>query len=150
MRKIVFTFTEIVLYSKFVSKVKKRRRRKEKTNIYVEHLQFNIVLYHNIDNFLSETKAKVIDKDADSTSDVLLIIDTSLIIDDSKYDFKNKLIPTVRRNDEKMIYINNNSFLRIFFKFVIDYIFKMNCNYWMGKLVACEPFLQKDETKHSS
>ena len=129
MREIVLAFEEIVLCSECASRVKERRKRKERTNIHVEHLRFNIVFYHDIDDLLNETKARIIDKDADSTSEILLIIDTSLIIDDSRYEFKNKLIPAIRRNDEKMIYVNNNSFSKAFFKLVIDYIFEINCDY---------------------
>lgn len=76
------------------------------------------LFYHNIDNPLSETKVRVIDKDVNSTSDVLLIIDTSLIIDSLRYELKNKLISAVHQNNEKVIYVNNNSSLRAFYKLI--------------------------------
>ena len=129
MRETVFAFEKIVLCFECASRIEERRRKRRRTNIHIEHLRFNIVFYHDIDDSLSETKARIIDKDADSTLDVLLIIDTLLIIDCSRYEFKNKLILAVRWNDEKMIYVNNNSFSKAFFKLVIDYIFEMNCDY---------------------
>ena len=129
VRENAFVFKEIVFCFECVSKVKERRRKRKRTNIYVKHLRFNIVFNHDIDDFLSEIKASVIDKDANLTFDVLLIVNTSLIINDSRYKFKNKLISTIRRNDEKIIYVNNNSFSRTFFKLVIDYIFEINCDY---------------------
>ena len=150
MREIALAFEEIVLCSECASRVKERRRRKERTNIHVEHLRLNIVHYHDIDDSLSETKARIIDKDADSTLDVFLIIDTSLIIDDPRYELKNKLILAIRRNDEKMIYVNNNPLSRTFFKLVIDYIFEINCDYWVRELIAREPSLREDETRHNS
>ena len=128
MREIAFVFEKIVLCSECALKIEEQRRKKEKTNIHVEHLRFNIVFYHDIDNFLNKIKTKIINKDANSTSDVLLIIDTLLIIDDSRYEFKNKLIFAICQNDEKMIYVNNNFFSKTFFKLVINYIFKMNCD----------------------
>lgn len=129
MREIIFVFEKIILYFECALKKKKRRKKKKKMNIHVEYLRFNIVFFHNIDDFFNETKTRIIDENAKSTSNVLLIINTSLIINDSKYKFKNKLISTIRRKDEKMIYINNKFFSRAFFKFVIDYIFEMNCDY---------------------
>ena len=96
MRKIVFVFEKIMLCFECASRIKKRRKRKKRTNIHVEHLRFNIVFYHNIDDLLNETKAKIINKNANLTFDVLLIINTSLIIDDLKYELKNKLILAIR------------------------------------------------------
>ena len=128
MRKTILAFEEIVSCSECASRIEERQRRRERTNIHVRHLRLNIVLFQDIDDSLSETKARIIDKDVNSKSDVILIVDTSLIIDDSRYELKNKLISTIRRNDEKIIYINNNSFSRTFSKPVIDHIFKMNCN----------------------
>lgn len=93
MREIVFVFEEIVLCFKCASRIKKNE--KKKTNIHVEHLRFNIIFYHDIDDLLNETKAIIINKNTNSTLDVLLIINISLIIDDSKYKFKNKLIFTI-------------------------------------------------------
>ena len=120
---------EIVTCSECASKVEERWRRGGRTNIHVGHLRPNIVLYHNIDNPLSETKARIIDEDADSTPDVLLVIGTSLAIDGPRYERKNKLIPAVRRNGGKMIYVNNNPPPRAFSKPVIDHIFEMDCDY---------------------
>ena len=81
-----------MLCFKCASKVEERRKRKKRTNIYVEHLRLNIVFYYDIDDFLSETKVKIVNKNANLTFNVLLIINILLIIDDSKYKFKNKLI----------------------------------------------------------
>ena len=150
VRETALAAGEIVLCSECVSRVEKRRRKGGRTNIHVEHLRSNIVLYHDIDDPLSEIKARIIDEDANSTSNVLLIIDTSLIIDDPKYEFKNKLIPAVRRNNEKMIYVNNNPPPRAFSKPVFDNIFEMNCDYWVRDLAAREPFLRKNETGQNS
>lgn len=149
VRKTILAFEEIVSCSECASRIEERQRRRERTNIHVRHLRFNIVLFQDIDDSLSETKARIIDKDVNSKSDVILIVDTSLIIDDSRYELKNKLISTIRRNDEKIIYVNNNSSSRTFFKLVIDHIFKMNCDLWVQDLVTHESFLQKDEVKQT-
>ncbi len=79
-----------------------------RTNIHVGDLRPNIVLYHDVDNPLSETKATMIDEDANSTPDVLLVVGTSLAIDGPTYELKNELIPAVRRNGGKVIHVNNN------------------------------------------
>ena len=86
------------------------------------------LFYHNIDNPLSETKVRVIDKDVNSTSDVLLIIDTSLIIDSLRYELKNKLISAVHQNNEKVIYVNNNSSLRAFYKLIRQWQIQLTYN----------------------
>ncbi len=129
MREIALASKEIVSCLKCASKIEKRRRRKERTNIHVKHLRFNIVLYHDIDDSLSEVKARIIDEDAKSTPDVLLIVSISLIIDNSRYELKNKLILTIRQKNKKIIYVNNKFSSRAFFKLVINYIFEMNCDY---------------------
>ena len=141
---------EIVLCPECTSRVKEQQRRKERTNIHIGHLQPNIVLYHNIDDPLSKTKARVINKDADSMPDVLLVIGTSLAINSPRYELKNKLIPAVCQNGGKVIYVNNNPPLRAFSKPIVNYIFKMDCDYWVQELAAREPSLQKDEAEHSS
>jgi len=128
VRETILAFEEIVSCSECASRVEERRRRKERTNIHVRYLRLNIVLFQDIDDSLSETKARIIDKDANSKPDVLLIVDTSLIIDGSRYELKNKLIPAIRRNDGKIIYINNNPSSRTFSKPVTDHIFEMNCD----------------------
>ena len=84
-----------MLFFECTLRIKEQQREKKRTNIYVEHLQSNIVLYHNIDDSLNKTKAKVINKDADSTSDVFLVINTLLIINSPRYKLKNKLISAV-------------------------------------------------------
>jgi len=129
MREIVLAFREIVLCLECASRIEERRRREERTNIYVEHLRLNIVLYHDINDSLSETKARIIDKNANLTLDVFLVVNTLLIIDNSRHELKNKLISTICRNSKKIIYVNNNSFSRAFFKLVVDYIFEMNYDY---------------------
>jgi len=92
-------------------------------------LRLNIVLYYDIDNSLSETKEKIINQDAKLTSNILLIVNILLVIDDSRFELKNKLISTIRQKSKKIIYINNKSSLKTFFKLIIDYIFEINCNY---------------------
>jgi len=129
VREIALAFEEIVSCSKCASKIEERRKREERTNIHVRHLRPNIVLYHDIDNFLNEIKARIINEDAKSTSNVLLIVDTSLIINDSRYELKNKLISTIRQKSKKIIYVNNKSPSKAFFKLVINYIFEMDCDY---------------------
>lgn len=150
MRETALASGEIVSCPECASRVEKRRRRKGRTNIYVEHLRPNIILYHDIHDPLSETKARVIDEDADSTPDVLLVINTSLIINGPRYELKNKLIPAIRRNGGKVIYVNNNPPPRTFSKPVVDYIFEMDCDHWVRDLAAREPSLREEEAGHSS
>lgn len=92
-------------------------------------MRLNIILYYDINDLLSEIKTRVIDKDADLTPDIFLVISILLVIDGPRYKFKNKLIPVIRRNGKKVIYVNNNPFLRVFSKPVIDYIFEIDCDY---------------------
>ena len=129
MRKIALTFEEIIIYSKYALKIEERRRRGGRTNIYVKYLRPNIVLYYDINDSLSEIKARIINEDVNLTLDILLVINILLTIDSSRYKFKNKLIPVIRRNSKKIIYVNNNSSPRVFIKPVVDYIFKINYNY---------------------
>jgi len=96
VREIALAFEEIVLCFKCASRVEERRKKKKRTNIHVKHLRPNIVLYHDINNSLNETKARIIDKNANSTSNAFLVVNISLIIDDSRYELKNKLISTIR------------------------------------------------------
>jgi len=128
VRETALAFGEIVLCPECASRVEERRRRGGRTNIHVGHLRPNIVLYHDIDDPLSETKARIIDKDANSTPDALLVVDTSLAIDDPRYELKNKLISTIRQNGGKVIYVNNNPPPRAFSKLVVDHIFEMDCD----------------------
>ncbi len=129
MRETALAFEELVSCSECASRVEERQRREERTNIHVEHLRLNIVFFQDIDDSSSETKARFIDKDANLRPDVLLIVDTSLTIESSRYELKSKLILAIRRNDEKIIYVNNNSFSRVFSKLMIDHIFEMNCDH---------------------
>lgn len=129
MRKTIFAFKKILLCFKCASKIEERQRREERINIYVKYLRLNIVLYYDIDNSLSETKEKIINQDAKLTSNILLIVNILLVIDDSRFELKNKLISTIRQKSKKIIYINNKSSLKTFFKLIIDYIFEINCNY---------------------
>ena len=64
MREIIFTFEKIVFYFECASKIEKRQKKEKTTNIHVEHLRFNIIFYHNIDDLLNETKIKMINKNA--------------------------------------------------------------------------------------
>lgn len=129
MRKTIFAFKKILLCFKCASKIEERQRREERIDIYVKYLRLNIVLYYDIDNSLSETKEKIINQDAKLTSNILLIVNILLVIDDSRFELKNKLISTIRQKSKKIIYINNKSSLKTFFKLIIDYIFEINCNY---------------------
>lgn len=110
----------------------------------------NIVLYRDIDDPLYEAKARIINEDADSTPDALLVVGTSLAIDGQRYEFKNKLIPAVCRKGGKVIYVNNKPPPRVFFKPVVDHIFEMDCGYWVRDLAAREPSLREVEAGHGS
>ena len=150
VRETALAFEELVSCSECASRVEERQRREGRTNIHVEHLRLNIVFFQDIDDSSSETKARFIDKDANLRPDVLLIVDTSLTIESSRYELKSKLILAIRRNDEKIIYVNNNSSSRAFSKLMIDHIFEMNCEHWVRDLVAREPSLRKNEAGQGS
>ncbi len=96
VRETALASGEIVLCPECASKVEERRRRGGRTNIHVGHLRPNVILYHDIDDPLSEAKARIINEDAESTPDILLVVSTSLAIDGPRYELKNKLIPAVR------------------------------------------------------
>ena len=136
---------EIISCPECESKVEERRRRGERTNIHVGNLLPNVVLFQDIDDPLSEMKASVIDKDAKSKPDVLLVIGTSLAVDGPRYELKNKLIPAVRRNGGKVIYVNNKPPPRPFSKPVVDHIFEMDCDRWVRGLAVQESSLGADE-----
>ena len=70
-------------------------------------MQFNIVLYYNINNSLSKIKAKIIKKNTKLILNILLIVNILLIINNLRYKFKNKLISTIYYKSKKIIYINN-------------------------------------------
>ena len=119
-------------------------------NIPVGHLRSNIILFNDMYNPLSERKARIIDNDAKSRPDILLIISTSLVVDGARYKLKNKLIPAIHHNKGKVIYINNNSPPKAFFKPVIDHILKMDCDLWVWDLAARKPSLWGDEVRQGS
>jgi len=96
VRETALASGEILSCPECGSKVEERRRRGGRTNIHVGHLRPNIILYHDINDPLSDTKAEIIDKDANSTPDVLLVIGTSLAVDGPRKELKNRLIPAVR------------------------------------------------------
>ena len=129
--KTAFIFKEVVSCLNCTSRLEEQWTREKRTNIHVKHLQLNIVLFHDIDNSLSERKASIIDNDTNLRPDVLLVISTSLTINSSRYELKSKLILTIHCNSEKVIYVNNRPFLKVFCKPVVDHIFKMNCNIWV-------------------
>lgn len=145
VREINLASGEIVSCPVCASKVEERRKRGGRTNIHVRHLRPNIVLYHDIDDPLSEAKARIIDEDADLTPDVLLVVGTSLAIDGPRYELKNKLIPAVRQKGGKVIYVNNKPPPRAFTKPVVDHILEMDCDFWVRDLAAREPSLREDE-----
>lgn len=122
---------EIISCSNCVSMLEEWWTREKRTNIYVKHLWSNIVLFYNIDDSLSKRKVNIIDNDANSRSEILLVIDTSLTINDLRYELKSKLISATHHNNEKIIYINNRSSLKVFCKSVVDHIFEINCDIWM-------------------
>ncbi len=107
-------------------------------------------LFQDVDDPSSETKVRIIDKDANSKPDVLLIVGTSLAIEGPTNELKSKLIPAVRRNGGKVIYVNNNPSPRAFAKPMIDHIFEMNCDLWVRDLAAREPSLREDEAGQGS
>jgi len=96
VRETALISGEIVLYPKYALKVEERRRKGGRTNIYVRYLRPNIILYYDINDPLSEIKARIINKDANSTPDVLLIVSILLVIDGLRNELKNRLIPAVR------------------------------------------------------
>lgn len=96
MREINLASGEIVSCPICASKVEERRKRGGRTNIHVRYLRLNIILYHDINNPLSEAKVRIINEDVDLTPDILLVVSTSLAIDGPRYELKNKLIPAVR------------------------------------------------------
>ncbi|KAL9127436.1 MAG: hypothetical protein Q9217_003688 [Psora testacea] len=150
VREAALASGKIILCPECVSRVEERRRRGGRTNIYVGHLRPNIVLFQDIDDPLSETKASIIDKDASSRLNILLVVGTSLAIDGPRYDLKSKLIPAVRRNGGKVIYVNNNLLPKAFFKPVVDYTFEMDCDLWVRNIAAREPSLRKEEAGQGS
>lgn len=129
MRETALASGEIVSCPKYASKVEERRRRGGRTNIYIRYLRPNIILFHDINDPLSEVKARIINEDAELTPDILLVVGILLAIDGPRYELKNKLIPAVRRKGRKVIYVNNKPPPRAFFKPVVDYIFKIDCDY---------------------
>ncbi len=129
MRETALASGEIISCPECALKVEERRRRGGRTNIHVRHLRPNVILYHDINDPLSEVKARIINEDAESTPDVLLVVSTSLAIDGPRYELKNKLIPAVRQKGGKVIYVNNKPPPRAFFKPVVDYIFEMDYDY---------------------
>ena len=141
---------EIISCSNCTSMLEEWQTREKRMNIHVEHLWSNIVLFHNIDDSWSKKKASIIDNDINSRPNVLLVIDTSLTIDDSRYKLKNKLILAIHHNSEKIIYVNNRSSLKMFCKSIVDHIFKMNCNIWVQELVMHKSFLWDNEVMQKS
>ena len=144
MRETALASGEVVPCPECASRVEERRRKGGRTNIHVGQLRPNVVLYHDIDDPLSENKARIIDKDAESLPDVLLVVGTSLAIDGPRYELKNRLIPAVRRNGGKVMYVNNHPPPKAFSKPVVDHIFEMDCDYWVRELAAREPSLRGD------
>jgi len=96
VRETALASGEVVLYPECASKVEERRRKGGRTNIYIRYLRPNVILYHDINDPLSEIKARIINKDADLTPNIHLVVDISLAIDGPRYKLKNKLIPAVR------------------------------------------------------
>ena len=150
VRETALASGEVVSCPECASRVEERRSRGKRTNIHIGYLRPNIVLYHDVDDPLSETKAKIIDQDANSKLDVLLVVGTSLTVDGPRYELKSNLIPAVRRSGGKVIYVNNNPPPRAFAKPVVDYIFEMDCDCWVRDLAACKPSLRYDEPEQAS
>lgn len=123
------------------SRIESQRKNEARTNIHIEHLRPNVVLLHDIDDSWSEIKANFIDKDSSLRLDVLLIIETSLTSEDSRYELKSKLISMIHRSGENVIYINNKLSFRAFAKPVVDHILKMNCDLWVQDLAVRQSFL---------
>ena len=148
MCESVLACRETVSCSECVQRVEEQQRRGQWMNIHVRHLQPNIVLFQDFNDPLSELKARMINKDINLKFNVFLIIDTLLIINDLRYEFKNKLISAVCWNGEKVIYVNNNSFSKTFSKFIINYIFKINCDFWVHSFAVWKPSLKKNKKRH--
>ncbi len=132
------------------SRIESRRKNEARMNIHIEHLRSNVVLLHDINDSWSKIKANFIDKDSSSRLDVLLIIETTLTSEGSRYELKSKLISTIHQSDENVIYINNKPSLRAFAKSVVDHILKMNCDLWVQDLVVRQSFLWDNDVVNVS
>lgn len=136
---------EVIPCPNCVSMLEERRTRGKRTNVHVGHLWPNIVLFHDIDDPLSERKASIIDNDTNSRPDVLLVIGTSLTINGPRYELKSKLIPAIHCKSEKVIYVNNRSPPKVFCKPVVDHIFEMDCDIWVRELATRKSSLWNNE-----
>ena len=136
---------EVILCPNCISVQEERRISRKRINICVGHLRPNIVLFHDLDDPCSERKATIIDNDANSRPDVLLIISTSLAVDGPRHELKSKLIPAIRHNGGKVIYVNNRPPPKGFCKPVVDYIFEMDCDIWVQELATRKPSLWDNE-----
>lgn len=70
-------------------KDKSTTKKKKKTNIHVKHLRLNIIFYYDVNDSLSEIKTRIINEDANLTSNVLLIVNILLVINNSRHELKN-------------------------------------------------------------
>ena len=148
--EMTLSFRKNISCSECISIQEEQWRKRKRMNISVEHLQLNIILFDNIHDSLSKRKARIIDNDAKLKSDILLIISTSLVVNSTRYKLKNKLISAICHNKGKIIYINNNSPPKAFFKPVTDHILEMNYNLWVWDLAAHKPSLWGDEVRQAS
>ena len=127
------------------SGVEERRNRGQRTNVHVGHLRPNIVLFDDVDDPLSQRAASLIDDDAESSPDALLILGTSLKVDGPSRELKNRLVPATHRNGGQVVYINNQPPPKAFRKPVTDHAFEMDCDVWVQDLATREASLWVDE-----
>lgn len=121
------------------SRLEERQKEGRRAHIHVGYLRTNVVLYHETDDPWAEKKAIIIDSDSKSSPDVLLIIGTSLAVDGAKRELKHSLIPAIRHNGGKVIYINNKPPPKMFCKPMMDHIFEMDCDSWVRDLATHQP-----------
>ena len=113
-----------------VLRVDKRRKNGRRTNIHVGHLRPNIVLNNDDLDPLGKIKASLIDADASSGPDILLIIGTSLAAYGPRSELKSRLILAVYHKGGSVIYVNNKPLPKAFAKPLIDYSIILDCDRW--------------------
>lgn len=121
-------FGKNILCLQCTSIVEERRVREVRTNIYVGFLQSNIVFLYEYDDLLNERKVELIDQDNNLKIDMLLIIGTSLAINNVKQVVGSIFILAVRRNNRKVVYISNVRSSKAFCKSKVDFIFEIDCD----------------------
>lgn len=90
-------FEKVILCIECKFKQDERRIRKIKTNIHVDFMRSNIMLFDDAINSLSERKIELIKQDCTLDIDMLFVINTSLIIDEIKRILRFNIILAIRR-----------------------------------------------------